>query len=82
MKFFVLKFEYFGMEKREFIFFVFRLGEVVKVEVVFLGRIEGEMIVKVRNRFIEVINIRVEVGDRIRVRIVRIRYGIYIGIFV
>ncbi len=38
------------------------------------------MIAKARNRLIEVINTRAEVGgDRIRVRIVRTRHGIYIG---
>ncbi|MBP1912454.1 radical SAM protein [Thermococcus stetteri] len=75
----VLKPEHFGMEKREFIPLAFRPGEVVKAEVVLPGRIEGEMIAKARNRLIEVVNTRAEVGDRIRVRIVRTRHGIYIG---
>ncbi|BAD85417.1 probable molybdenum cofactor biosynthesis protein A [Thermococcus kodakarensis KOD1] len=79
MKPLVLKPEHFGMEKREFIPLAFRPGEVVKAEVVLPGRIEGEMIAKARNRLIEVINTRAEVGDRIRVRIVRTRHGIYIG---
>ncbi len=75
----VLKPEHFGMEKREFIPLAFRPGEVVKAEIVLPGRIEGEMIAKARNRLIEVINTRAEVGDRIRVRIVRTRHGIYIA---
>ncbi|NJF24513.1 radical SAM protein [Thermococcus sp. Bubb.Bath] len=79
MKPLVLKPKHFGMEKREFIPLAFRPGEIVKAEIVLPGRIEGEMIAKARNRLIEVINTRAEVGDRVRVRIVRTRHGIYIG---
>ena len=75
----VLKPAHFGMEKREFIPLAFRPGEVVKAEVVLPGRIEGEMLAKARNRLIEVVGTKAEVGDRIRVRIVRTRHGIYIG---
>ncbi len=75
----VLKPGHFGMEKREFIPLSFRPGEVVKAEVVLPGRIKGEMLAKARNRLIEVINTEAEVGDRIRVKIVRTRHGIYIG---
>ncbi|ASJ09019.1 molybdenum cofactor biosynthesis protein MoaA [Thermococcus siculi] len=75
----VLKPKHFGMEKREFIPLAFRPGEVVKAEVVLPGRIKGEMLAKARNRLIEVINTDAEVGDRITVRIVRTRHGIYIG---
>ncbi|WP_297463537.1 radical SAM protein [Thermococcus sp.] len=79
MKPLVLKPGHFGMEKREFIPLAFRPGEVVKAEVVLPGRIEGEMLAKARNRLIEVVGTKAEVGDRIRVRIVRTRHGIYIG---
>jgi len=79
MKPLVLKPSHFGMEKREFIPLTFRPGEVVKAEVVLPGRIEGEMLAKARNRLIEVVGTRAEVGDRITVRIVRTRHGIYIG---
>jgi uncharacterized Fe-S cluster-containing radical SAM superfamily enzyme len=79
MKPLVLKPKHFGMEKREFIPLAFRPGEIIKAEVVLPGRVEGEMIAKARNRLIEVINTRAEVGDRIKVRIVRTRHGIYIG---
>jgi hypothetical protein len=79
MKPLVLKPSHFGMEKREFIPLSFRPGEVVKAEVVLPGRIKGEMLAKARNRLIEVINTEAEVGDRIRVKIVRTRHGIYIG---
>ncbi len=79
MKPLVLKPSHFGMEKREFIPLAFRPGEIVKAEVVLPGRIEGEMLAKARNRLIEVVGTRAEVGDRIRVRIVRTRHGIYIG---
>ena len=75
----VLKPSHFGMEKREFIPLAFRPGEVVKAEVVLPGRIEGEMLAKARNRLIEVVGTKAEVGDRIKVRIVRTRHGIYIG---
>jgi uncharacterized Fe-S cluster-containing radical SAM superfamily enzyme len=75
----VLKPKHFGMEKRDFIPLAFRPGEVVKAEVVLPGRIKGEMLAKARNRLIEVINTTAEVGDRITVRIVRTRHGIYIG---
>ena len=75
----ILKPAHFGMEKREFIPLAFRPGEVVKAEVVLPGRIEGEMLAKARNRLIEVVGTKAEVGDRIRVRIVRTRHGIYIG---
>ena len=75
----VLKPKHFGMEKREFIPLAFRPGEVVKAEVVLPGRIKGEMLAKARNRLIEVINTDANVGDRIKVRIVRTRHGIYIG---
>lgn len=75
----VLKPRHFGMEKREFIPLAFRPGEVVKAEVVLPGRIKGEMLAKARNRLIEVINTDAEIGDRITVRIVRTRHGIYIG---
>ncbi|WP_297477887.1 radical SAM protein [Thermococcus sp.] len=79
MKPLVLKPSHFGMERRDFIPLTFRPGEVVKAEVVLPGRIEGEMLAKARNRLIEVVGTRAEVGDRIRVRIVRTRHGIYIG---
>ena len=75
----VLKPKHFGMEKREFIPLAFRPGEVVKAEVVLPGRIKGEMLAKARNRLIEVINTDAEIGDRITVRIVRTRHGIYIA---
>ena len=75
----VLKPKHFGMEKREFIPLAFRPGEVVRAEVVLPGRIQGEMLAKARNRLIEVINTDANVGDRIKVRIVRTRHGIYIG---
>jgi len=75
----VLKPKHFGMERREFIPLAFRPGEIVKAEVVLPGRIEDEMIAKARNRLIEVINTRAQVGDKVRVRIVRTRHGIYIG---
>ncbi|WP_457741520.1 radical SAM protein [Thermococcus sp.] len=79
MKPLVLKPSHFGMEKRDFIPLVFRPGEIVKAEVVLPGRIEGEMLAKARNRLIEVVGTKAQVGDRIRVRIVRTRHGIYIG---
>ncbi|WP_457752441.1 radical SAM protein [Thermococcus sp.] len=79
MKPLVLKPGHFGMEKREFIPLAFRPGEIVKAEVVLPGRIEGEMLAKARNRLIEVIGTEAQVGDRIRIRIVRTRHGIYIG---
>ncbi|NJE01130.1 radical SAM protein [Thermococcus sp. JdF3] len=75
----VLKPKHFGMEKREFIPLSFRPGEIVRAEVVLPGRIKGEMLAKARNRLIEVINTTAEVGDMVRVRIVRTRHGIYIG---
>ncbi|NJE75764.1 radical SAM protein [Thermococcus sp. ES12] len=75
----VLRPKHFGMEKREFIPLAFRPGEIVRAEVVLPGRIKGEMLAKARNRLIEVINTDAEIGDRIRVRIVRTRHGIYIG---
>ncbi|WP_297500569.1 radical SAM protein [Thermococcus sp.] len=79
MKPLVLKPNHFGMEKREFIPLAFRPGEVVKAEVVLPGRIEGEMLAKAKKRLIEVVGTKAEIGDRIRVRIVRTRHGIYIG---
>lgn len=75
----ILKPAHFGMEKREFIPLAFKPGEVVRAEVVLPGRMEGEMLAKARNRLIEVINTNAEVGDRINVRIVRTRHGIYTG---
>ena len=75
----ILKPSHFGMEKREFIPLAFRPGEVVKAEVVLPGRIEGEMLAKARDRLIEVVGTNAQVGDKIRVRIVRTRHGIYIG---
>ncbi|ACJ15986.1 Hypothetical molybdenum cofactor biosynthesis protein A [Thermococcus onnurineus NA1] len=79
MKPLVLKPHHFGMEKREFIPLAFRPGEVVRAEVVLPGRIQGEMLAKARNRLIEVINTDAEVGDRIKIKIVRTRHGIYIA---
>ncbi|MCD6524901.1 MAG: radical SAM protein [Thermococcus sp.] len=79
MKPLVLKPSHFGMEKREFIPLAFRPGEIVKAEVILPGRIEGEMLAKARNRLIEVVGTNAQVGDRIKVRIVRTRHGIYIG---
>jgi uncharacterized Fe-S cluster-containing radical SAM superfamily enzyme len=79
MKPLVLKPSHFGMERRDFIPLAFKPGEVVKAEVVLPGRIEGEMLAKARNRLIEVVGTKAQVGDRIRVRIVRTRHGIYIG---
>ena len=79
MKPLVLKPKHFGMEKREFIPLAFRPGEVVKAEIILPGRIQGEMLAKARNRLIEVVGTKARVGDRIRVRIVRTRHGIYIG---
>ncbi len=79
MKPLVLKPKHFGMERRAFIPLAFRPGEVVKAEIVLPGRIKGEMLAKARNRLIEVINTNARVGDKIRVKIVRTRHGIYIG---
>lgn len=79
MKPLVLKPGHFGIEKREFISLAFRPGEVLKAEIVLPGRIEGEMLAKARNRLIEVVGTKAQVGDRIRVRIIRTRHGIYIG---
>ncbi len=79
MKPLVLRPEHFGMHRRRFIPLVFRTGEVVKAEVVLPGRIEGEMLAVARNRLIEVINTNAKVGDKIRVKIVRTRHGIYVG---
>ncbi|AFK23071.1 radical SAM protein [Pyrococcus sp. ST04] len=79
MKPLVLKPHHFGMHPRPFIPLAFKRGEVVKAEVVLPGRIEGEMIAKARNRLIQVINTDAKVGDKIRVRIVRTRHGIYVG---
>ncbi|NPA48265.1 MAG: radical SAM protein [Thermococci archaeon] len=76
----ILKPKHFGMERRDFIPLAFRRGEIVKGEVVLPGRIEGEMLVKARDRLIEVIGAKAEVGEKIRVRIVRTRHGIYIGV--
>ena len=79
MKPLVLKPRHFGMERREFLPLAFRPGEIVKAEIVLPGRIKGEMLAKARNRLIEVINTNARVGDKIRVKIVRTRHGIYIG---
>ncbi|NJE06206.1 radical SAM protein [Thermococcus sp. M36] len=79
MKPLVLKPKHFGMEKQEFIPLAFRPGEIVRAEIVLPGRIQGEMLAKARNRLIEVINTDAEVGDRVKVKIVRTRHGIYIG---
>ncbi|NJE10099.1 radical SAM protein [Thermococcus sp. MAR1] len=75
----VLKPKHFGMERREFIPLAFRPGEIVRAEIVLPGRIKGEMLAKARNRLIEVINTDAKVGDRVKVKIVRTRHGIYIG---
>ncbi len=79
MKPLVLRPEHFGMHRRKFIPLAFRTGEVVKAEVILPGRIEGEMLAVARNRLIEVINTNARVGDKIRVKIVRTRHGIYVG---
>ncbi len=76
----ILRPKHFGMERREFIPLAFRRGEIVKGEVILPGRIEGEVILKARDRLVEVIGARASVGDRIRVRIVRTRHGIYVGV--
>ncbi|CAB49473.1 radical SAM protein [Pyrococcus abyssi] len=79
MKPLILKPHHFGMYPRPFIPLAFKRGEVVKAEVILPGRIEGEMIAKARNRLIQVINSNAKVGDRIKVKIVRTRHGIYVG---
>ncbi|MFA4661638.1 radical SAM protein [Pyrococcus kukulkanii] len=79
MKPLVLKPHHFGMHPRPFIPLAFKRGEVVKAEVVLPGRIEGEMVAKARNRLIQVINTNAKVGDKIKVRIVRTRHGIYVA---
>ncbi|NJE07765.1 radical SAM protein [Thermococcus sp. M39] len=79
MKPLVLRPEHFGMHRRKFIPLVFRTGEVVKAEIVLPGRIEGEMLGIARNRLIEVINTNAKVGDKIKVKIVRTRHGIYVA---
>ncbi|RLF85370.1 radical SAM protein [Thermococci archaeon] len=75
----VLKPEHFGMHKRRFIPLEFHVGEVVKAKIVLPGRIEGEMLAAARNRLIEVINTHAKVGEKIKVKIVRTRHGIYVG---
>ncbi|MFA4645937.1 radical SAM protein [Pyrococcus kukulkanii] len=79
MKPLVLKPHHFDMHPRPFIPLAFKRGEVVKAEVVLPGRMEGEMIAKARNRLIQVINTNAKVGDKIKVRIVRTRHGIYVA---
>jgi len=75
----VLKPEHFGMHRRKFIPLAFKIGEIVKVEIVLPGRIEGEMLGIARNRLIEIINTSAEVGDKVKVKIVRTRHGIYVA---
>ncbi|MBO8174845.1 MAG: radical SAM protein [Thermococcus sp.] len=79
MKPLVLRPEHFGMHRRKFIPLTFRAGEVIKAEIVLPGRIEGEMLAVARNRLIEVINTNARVGDKIKVKIVRTRHGIYVA---
>ncbi|ASJ16380.1 molybdenum cofactor biosynthesis protein MoaA [Thermococcus chitonophagus] len=79
MKPLILKPHHFGMHPRPFIPLAFKRGEVVRAEVVLPGRIEGEMIAKARNRLIQVINTDAKIGDKIKVKIVRTRHGIYVG---
>ncbi|AEH24052.1 radical SAM protein [Pyrococcus yayanosii] len=79
MKPLVLRPEHFGMHRRPFIPLAFQRGEVVKAEVVLPGRMEGEMIAKARNRLIQVIDANARVGEKIKVKIVRTRHGIYVG---
>jgi len=75
----ILRPEHFGMHRRKFIPLQFHIGEVVKVKIILSGRIKGEMLGTARNRLVEVINTNAKVGDKIRVKIVRTRHGIYIG---
>jgi len=75
----VLKPEHFGMHRRRFIPLAFKIGEIVKVEIVLPGRIEGEMLGVTRNRLIEIINTSAEVGDKVKVKIVSTRHGIYVA---
>ncbi|MDK2869446.1 MAG: uncharacterized protein PWP39_681 [Pyrococcus sp.] len=79
MKPLVLKPHHFGMHPRPFIPLAFKRGEVVRAEVVLPGRMEGEMLAKARDRLIQVINTQAKIGDKIKVRIVRTRHGIYVG---
>ncbi len=76
----ILKPRHFGMERRPFVPLVFRTGEIVKIRAVLPGRIEGEVIGTARNRLIEVVGSNADVGDRMRVRIVRTRHGIYVAV--
>lgn len=71
--------EDFGIRKTKIYPIVFEKGEKVKVKVLAPGWMENEMICVARNRSLTVVKCEAEVGDEIKVRILRNKHNLYIA---
>ncbi len=82
----VLTPKHFGTHKRQRYPAPFRNGEHTDVEIVLPGRMKVSpdsprtMFGKARNRLIHIVNTSAHIGQRIRVKIIRARDGIFIGV--
>ncbi|MCQ6253898.1 radical SAM protein [Methanocaldococcus sp.] len=72
----------FGTHKRKRLPYPFKVGEIIKANVVLDGRIKGEVLGVSKNRVIQIINVKNEqslIGRNVKVRILRNKDNIIVG---
>ncbi|WP_456372625.1 radical SAM protein [Methanocaldococcus sp.] len=72
----------FGTHKRKRLPYPFKVGEIIKANVVLDGRIKGEVLGVSKNRVIQIINVKNEqslIGKNVKVRILRNKDNIIVG---
>ncbi len=72
----------FGTHKRKRLPYPFKVGEVIKANVVLDGRIKGEVLGVAKDRVIQIINVKNEqslIGRNVKVRILRNKDNIIVG---
>ncbi|WP_456416729.1 radical SAM protein [Methanocaldococcus sp.] len=72
----------FGTHKRKRLSYPFKVGEIIKANVVLDGRIKGEVLGVSKNRVIQIINVKNEqslIGKNVKVRILRNKDNIIVG---
>ncbi len=74
-----IKPEDFGIKKTRIYPIVFEKGEKTRVKVLAPGWMEKEMIATAKNRSLTVVNCEAEVGDEIKVKILRNKHNLYIA---
>jgi len=75
----VLSKQDFGIHKRTMARHAFKKGESVLVKIVTYGWLEDEMVGVARDRAITVRHVKANIGDKVRVRITKVKHNIYLA---